>query len=64
MSDKVRVIRILEYVGTRDQVEGVIEESLHGSKIISGDLKITAVTLGAFPEIMIDTVADVKNDTK
>jgi hypothetical protein len=50
--DVVRVIRIIEYVGPRSKIEKQIERSLHGTKDHGNGVKITAVTLGEYPEIM------------
>jgi len=49
--DKIRVFRILEYVGRRDVVERVIKQSIHHEKIVEG-MTIKACTLGTYPEIM------------
>jgi hypothetical protein len=53
--DKVRVIRILSYEGPRSAVEAQIERSVSGTRIwgrLGAEVKITAVTLGTFPEIL------------
>lgn len=52
--DRVRVIRILEYVGPRSWVEKTVAKSIHGTKEISPtmDATITGVTLGSFAEIL------------
>ena len=53
--DIVRVLRIIEYVGPRDQVEHQILKSLHGEKTFgpSGkEITIRVTTLGTFPEIL------------
>ena len=50
--DIVRVIRIIEYVGPRSKVEKQIKLSVHGTKDHGNGVRITAVTLGEYPEIM------------
>lgn len=52
MMDIVRILRIIEYVGPRDQVEKQIRNSLHGSREGLPGVTITATTLGTFPEIL------------
>ncbi len=52
MSDKVRLLRIIEYIGPREWVEEIVSKSIQGTKIIAKDKIITAVTLGTFPEIL------------
>lgn len=51
MSDKVRVLRIIEYTGERAIVERTVSRSLHGSHTFGG-ITIRAATLGEFPEIL------------
>ena len=51
MSDTVRILRILEYVGEREWAEKQVANSLHGTKTLPKG-RITAVTLGSFPEIL------------
>ena len=56
--DTIRILRIIEYVGPRDAVEKQIEDSIHGtrngtrSEATGEYCKITATTLGQFPEIL------------
>jgi hypothetical protein len=53
--DKVRVLRVLEYVGDRAKVEAVIAGSIHGSRVFgfTGNfLEIRAATIGVYPEIL------------
>ena len=52
MSDIIRIMRIIEYVGTREKVEETINNSIHGTKIFSDDLQISVSTIGSFPEIL------------
>ena len=49
--DTIRILRIIEYVGPRSQVEAVVAASIHGTRSVR-EMAISAVTLGAFPEIM------------
>ncbi len=60
--DKVRILRIIEYVGEREQVENTISHSIHGTKKMSNDLEIRAATIGEFPEILEETDKEEKND--
>jgi hypothetical protein len=50
--DTVRVLRIIEYVGPRDWVEATVAKSIHGTREIDKDKRISAATIGAFPEIL------------
>jgi hypothetical protein len=54
LPDIVRVLRIVEYIGPRDLVEDQVAKSIHGSRQCgpNGAIRITAVTLGEFAEIM------------
>jgi hypothetical protein len=50
--DIVRVIRIIEYVGPRGKVEKQIAMSIHGTKDTGNGIRISAATIGEFPEIL------------
>jgi hypothetical protein len=51
--DMIRVLRVIEYVGPRSAVEKQVAGSLHGTKqIFSTGVKISAATIGAYPEII------------
>lgn len=50
--DKVRVIRIIEYVGPRHWVEATLLDSIQGTKVLGEDRFISAATIGSFPEIL------------
>jgi len=53
--DKIRVLRIISYEGPREVVEENISKAIHGSKewgLEGRRIKITATTLGEFPEIL------------
>lgn len=50
--DIVRVIRIIEYVGPRGKIETQIANSLHGTKDWGNGVRISAATIGEFPEII------------
>lgn len=56
MGEIVRVLRLIEYVGERSAVEEQVARSLHGSKYGVGDgigaCRITAQTIGEFPDIL------------
>ena len=50
--DIVRVLRVIEYVGPRADVEAQIKGSLHGERNGRGGCIIKAATVGTFPEIL------------
>mgnify|MGYP000844751842 CR=1 FL=1 len=52
MSDIIRVVRVVEYIGERAAVEKVIKQSIKGTRIVSNKLTINAVTVGDFAEIL------------
>lgn len=54
MTDVIRVLRIIEYVGPRAWVEKTINKSIHATKIfhIDPSCKISAATIGTFPELL------------
>jgi hypothetical protein len=67
MPDRIRVIRIIEYVGPREWVERTVAKSIHGTREFPGPRrlyhderepggKITAITLGDFPESLAEAV--------
>lgn len=54
-ADTVRVLRIIEYIGPRDQVEIQVRGSIHGERKFR-DTTIRGTTLGIYPDIMDTTV--------
>jgi len=50
MSNFVRVLRLIEYVGVREDVEKQVSLSLHGTKKGINGIVIRATTLGEFVE--------------
>ncbi len=51
--DIIRVIRIIQYEGPRSKVEKQVANSLHGGpKDYGNGVKIIAVTLGEWPDII------------
>lgn len=55
MSEVVRVLRVIEYVGERAAVESQVARSLHGSKVFgtkTGWVSISVATVGVFPEVL------------
>lgn len=50
--EEVRVLRIIEYRGPRSWVEKTLLRSIHGTKVVEDDKKITAVTLHEYPEVL------------
>lgn len=45
MSEKIRVIRVVEYVGEREAVEAQVKKSIHGTERWSSGVEITAATI-------------------
>lgn len=55
MRDIVRVLRVIEYVGDRQWVEGQVDKSIHGTKIPNPRFphnQIRVATIGTYPEIL------------
>jgi len=54
--EKVRVLRVIEYVGDRDWVEKQVAQSIQGEKRITrGNITIGVIkvaTLGTYPEVL------------
>lgn len=50
--DTIRILRVVEFTGPREQVERQVANSLHGEKRLSNGVVIRVATLGAFPEIL------------
>ena len=51
--DKVRVIRVIEYIGPRDTIEEQLSISIMGDKYLKErDILIRTATIGQFPEIL------------
>ncbi len=50
--EKVRVLRVIEYVGSRCVVEETVQRSIHGAKTVTKDLTIRVTTIGEFPELL------------
>lgn len=50
MSDRVRILRLIEYIGQREDVETQVRLSLHGTKKGINGVVIHATTLGEFAE--------------
>lgn len=49
--DTIRVLRVVEFVGPRAQVEAQIRQCIHGEKKF-GQMTIRAATIGTYPEIL------------
>jgi hypothetical protein len=60
MTDRVRVLRVIEYEGERQWVEKTVEQSLHGRKQMALGT-ITAVTLYEFP-VCLEKAGVVKGE--
>jgi hypothetical protein len=57
----VRVLRVIEYVGERSNVESTVSRSMQGEKQMGG-LTIRAATIGTYPEIL-ETPDEEKTNT-
>jgi hypothetical protein len=53
--EKVRVLRLIEYIGDREWVEETLSRSLKGTHFITKDRIIRCATLGDFPELIDDS---------
>ena len=60
--DIVRVLRILEYVGPRSQIEDILTDSIQEMRV-TRQVTIKAATIGIYPEILEKAVEDKKEDT-
>lgn len=65
MSDRVRVLRLVQYEGPRDAIEKQIANSLHGSGKFGPNQSITITTfdLDMFPKV-IDVVPEAAPEVK
>ena len=50
----VRVLRLVEYEGPRKEVEEQVRNSIHGTRMGMKCVRITAVTLDQFPEVLVE----------
>ena len=53
--DKIRVLRIVEYVGPREMVERQVAASIHGLRRfyrVGEEMQVRAATIGEYPEIL------------
>ena len=57
--DIIRVLRVIEYVGPRIQVEEQVKRSIHGQKDI-GRMSIRVATLGAYPDVLVPENQEVE----
>jgi len=55
--NRVRVLRIIEYVGDREWVERTVSKSIHGKRTYK-DNTITAVTVNEYPEVLLNQQED------
>jgi hypothetical protein len=63
MTDIVRVLRVIEYVGPRDAIEYQLSTSLHGTNwkynhAFKADIRISVATIGDFAEILASMPVD------
>jgi hypothetical protein len=56
VSETIRVLRLVEYEGPRELVEPQVARSIQGTRLVMEGrrpgVRITATTLGTFPEII------------
>lgn len=55
MQERVRVLRVIEYVGPRKWVEATLARSIHGTMKLypeGGPAEIRTATVGRFPEAL------------
>ncbi len=52
MSDIVRVLWLVEYVGPREWVEETVQRAIHGTRTLENGGRIRAVTVDEFPEVL------------
>jgi hypothetical protein len=50
--DKIRVLRVIEYIGDREWVEKTLEKSIHGTWKLPNNREIRVATIGDFAEII------------
>ena len=52
--DRIRVLRVIEYIGPRSLVEEQVARSIHGTARFhkNRDVEIRAATIGAYPEVL------------
>ncbi len=62
MRDTVRVLRLLEYSGPREDIERMIaERSVKGQKTLPHDrVTIREAVLGEFPELLVRSIEEKK----
>ena len=61
--DRVRVLRVIEYVGPRAWVETTVAKSVHGTEEIGPGRFIHAATVGTYPEILAPVPATATTTT-
>lgn len=54
MTDIIRILRVLEYVGPRERLEYMYEQNAIKGQRTFGDVTIREAMVGAFPEIIKD----------
>lgn len=53
--DTIRILRVIEYVGPRNETEDLVSRSIHGERRYQRngrDIIIKAATIGTYPEIL------------
>lgn len=60
MTEIIRILRVIEYIGPRAAVERQVVNSKHGDHQF-GDVTMKVATVGAFPEVLkAPTLADME----
>jgi hypothetical protein len=58
--NKIRVLRVIEYIGPREEVEKILSQSIQGDKYIpKTDVLIRTATVGNFPEVFAGNTVEI-----
>lgn len=54
MTDRVRVLRVIEYVGPRERVESTLSmgQAPANGTLVLGELQIRSALIGTYPELL------------
>lgn len=52
MTEIVRVLRVLEYVGPRDQLERVLNQNAVKGTRVFGEITVREAMVGSWPEVL------------
>jgi hypothetical protein len=62
MDERVRVLRVIEYIGPREWVEKTVAQSIHGTRRVPTGGEIRAATIGSYPEVLANLPDDARRD--